>query len=115
MMTARGYTGSLRTLRRYVRSARPKPKSEAFLRIQTLPGEQAQVDWAHVGELIVPGGRRPLWAFVMVLPYSRASFAELVVSLDIHSLRRSLVRKRHEAGFYGAIGLQPTVELRMTF
>lgn len=98
MMRARGYTGSLRTLRRYVRSARPKPKSEAFVRLQTHAGEQAQVDWAHVGELVVPGGRRPLWAFVMVLPYSRASFAELVVSLDVHSLRRSLVRA---SAFFG--------------
>ncbi len=98
MLTARGYTGSLRTLRRYVRSARPKPKGEAFLRVQTFAGEQAQVDWAHVGELVVPGGRRPLWAFVMVLAYSRASFAELVVSLDIHSLRRSLVRA---SAFFG--------------
>jgi hypothetical protein len=81
-----------------VRSARPKPKSEAFLRMERLPGEQAQVDWAHVGELLVPGGTRPLWAFVMVLAYSRASFVELVLSLDIHSLRRSLVRA---AAFFG--------------
>lgn len=98
MLKPRGYKGSLRTLRRYVKKARPKPKSEAFLRIETLPGEQAQVDWAHVGEMIVPGGKRPLWAFVMVLPYSRASFVELVLSLDVHSLRRSLVRA---ATFFG--------------
>jgi transposase len=92
MLRARSYKGSLTTLRRYVRGARPRPKAEAFLRVETLPGEQAQVDWAHVGEIVVPGGRRPLWAFVMVLAHSRASFAELVISLDVHSLRRSLVR-----------------------
>jgi len=92
MIRERGYPGSLRSLRRYVSTARPRPKVEAFLRLETLPGEQGQVDWAHVGELLVPGGRRSLWAFVMVLRYSRASFAELVVSLDVHSLRRSLVR-----------------------
>jgi len=93
MLRERGYTGSLQTLRKHVRHVRPKRiKPAAILRSQTLPGEQAQVDWAHVGDIAVPGGRRPLWAFVMVLAYSRASFAELVVSLDIHSLRRSLVR-----------------------
>jgi transposase len=92
MLRDRGYEGSVRTLRRYVQTARPKPKSEAFLRVQTLPGEQAQVDWAHVGDLPVPGGHRALWAFVLILTYSRASFAELVVSLDAYSLRRSLVR-----------------------
>jgi transposase len=92
MLRERGYEGSVRTLRRYVREARPRPKTEAFLRLQTLPGEQAQVDWAHVGQMPVRGGSRALWVFVLVLAYSRACFAELVLSLDVHSLRRSLVR-----------------------
>jgi transposase len=69
-----------------------------FLRVETLPGEQAQVDWAHVGMLAVPGGRRPLWAFVMVLSYSRAMWAELVVDMGVDSLRRSLVRA---SAFFG--------------
>lgn len=98
MLRERGYTGSLRSLRRYVRTARPAPKSEVFLRVETLPGEQAQVDWAHVGSLAVQGGRRPLWAFVMVLAYSRAMWAELVVDMGIESLRRSLVRA---SAFFG--------------
>jgi transposase len=92
MLRERGYQGSVRTLRRYVQSARPRPKTEAFLRLETLPGEQAQVDWAHVGQLPVRGGYRALWVFVLLLAYSRACFAELVLSLDVHSLRRSLVR-----------------------
>ncbi len=92
MIRGRGYVGRIGAVRRYVKTARPKPKTEAFLRVETLAGEQAQVDWAHVGEIHVPGGKRPLWAFVMVLGYSRASFAELVLGLDAASLRRSLVR-----------------------
>lgn len=103
MAKARGYTGSVRLLRRYVKCVRPAPKSEAFLRIETLPGEQAQVDWAHVGTLAVPGGVRPLWAFVMVLGHSRAMWAELVVDLDVHSLRRSLVRA---AAYFGGVPRQ---------
>ena len=98
MIAPRGYAGSLRTLRRYVRSARPSPKSEVFLRVETLPGEQAQVDWAHVGSIPVPGGQRPLWAFVMVLAYSRAMWAELVIDMSAASLRRSLVRA---SAFFG--------------
>jgi len=98
MLVERGYKGSLRTVRRYVRGARPSPRNEVFLSIETLPGEQAQVDWAHVGSLTVPGGRRPLWAFVMVLAHSRAMWAELVLDMGIHSLRRSLVRA---SAFFG--------------
>jgi transposase len=98
MLVERGYAGSVRTLRRYVRVARPVPKNEAFVRVETLPGEQAQVDWAHVGSMPVDGGRRPLWAFVMVLAYSRAMWAELVLDMGIDSLRRSLVRA---SAFFG--------------
>ncbi len=98
MLVERGYSGSVRTLRRYVRTARPTPKHEAFVRVETLPGEQAQVDWAHVGSITVDGGRRPLWAFVMVLAYSRAMWAELVLDMGVDSLRRSLVRA---SAFFG--------------
>lgn len=97
MLVARGYTGSLRTLRRYVRHARPR-KRKAYLDLETLPGEVGQVDWAHVGEVAVPGGHRALWLFVLVLAHSRAIFAELVLSLDASSLRRSLLRSAQYFG-----------------
>ena len=98
MLVERGYTGTLRTLRRYVLKARPTPKSEVFLRVETLPGEQAQVDWAHVGSLMILGSSRPLWAFVIVLTYSRAMWGELVLDMSAESLRRSLVRA---SAFFG--------------
>ena len=37
----------------------------------TLPGEQAQVDWAHFGNLTIGRARRALWGFVIVLSFSR--------------------------------------------
>ncbi len=98
MIHARGYIGSLRTLRRYVRETRPAPKGEVFVRVERLPGEQAQIDWGHVGKLTVPGGERALWIFVMVLAYSRAIWAELVLDLSVHSLRRSLLRSSEYFG-----------------
>jgi transposase len=98
MLRERGYAGSLRTLRRHLVTARPEPAREAFVRIETLAGEQAQVDWAHVGSMAVPGGERKLWVFVIVLAFSRAFWAELVFDLDIFSLLRSLVRA---AAFFG--------------
>jgi len=92
MIHARGYAGSVRTLRRFVIGIRPAPAAEVFLRLQPLAGEQAQIDWAHVGTIPVPGGERPLWVFLMVLAYSRALWAELVYELTADSLCRSLVR-----------------------
>jgi transposase len=92
MLAPRGYHGSLRTLRDYVSTVRPEPKSKAYLRLETLPGEQAQIDWAHVGRVRVDGAERSLWVFVMVVSYSRALWAELVFDMSVESLCRSLTR-----------------------
>jgi transposase len=92
MVRERGYRGSVRTLRKYVALVRPRPKREAYLITETLPGEQAQVDWAYVGKIPVPGGERAIWLFVIVLAHSRAMWAEFVIDLTVHSLCRSLVR-----------------------
>jgi len=92
MVRERGYRGSVRTLRKYVALVRPRPKRQPYLLTETLPGEQAQVDWAYVGKIAVPGGERAIWLFVIVLAHSRAMWAEFVIDLTVHSLCRSLVR-----------------------
>lgn len=76
MVRRRGYPGGPDHFRHRVAELglRPRQAPEAFLRLRTLPGEQAQVDWAYFGERKVEGGRRRLWAFVMVLSYSRLFF-----------------------------------------
>lgn len=92
MLRARGYGGSVRSLREYVATVRPRPQHEAYLRVDTLMGEQSQVDWAYVGKVKVPGGERPLWLFVLVLSWSRAAWGEFVFDTTVHSLLRSLTR-----------------------
>jgi len=92
MLTERGYHGSLRTLRRFVFARRPARPSPVYLRLEKLAGEESQVDWAHVGQIRVKGGTRPLYCFVIQLRYSRAMWAELVLEQTTASLVRSLVR-----------------------
>jgi transposase len=75
MLNARGYAGSVHAVRRHVRKHRPMPKREAFFRLETLPGEQAQVDWAHFGKVKVGNAMRTLSCFVIVLSHSRGMFA----------------------------------------
>ena len=78
MVSERGYLGRPDHFRHLVARHRPPRKAEAYLRLRTLPGEQAQVDWAHFGHIDIPGSRpgsvvrRPLMGFVMVLSHSRA-------------------------------------------
>jgi transposase len=103
MLVERGYRGSVRSVRRHVQHVRPAPRAEVFLRVEPLVAEQAQIDWGHVGKLRFPGGERQLWVFVMVLAYSRAMWAELVIDLSAASLRRSLVRA---CAYFGGVTRQ---------
>ncbi len=75
MIRPRGYTGSVTQLRRVVAELRP-PRREAFLRLHTFPGEQAQADWAHFGEVAIGRARRRLSGFALTLSYSRALWLE---------------------------------------
>lgn len=71
MLKERGYPGQKSRLREVVARLRPRPKGEAYLRLRTLPGEQAQVDWADFGTLKIGRAERSLMAFVVVLSWSR--------------------------------------------
>lgn len=74
MVKERGYDGRPDHFRSIVARYRPAPPVEAYLRLKTAPGDQAQVDWGHFGKITVGQARRPLFAFVIVLSYSRAIF-----------------------------------------
>jgi transposase len=81
MAVERGYTGSPDHFRHVAARYRPRPAAEAYLRLRTLPGEQAQVDWAFFGKVPVENTERPLVAFVMVLSYSRHIFLRFGLDL----------------------------------
>jgi transposase len=74
MVKERGYSGRPGHFRHLVAQLRPPRPVEAYLRLRTLPGEQAQADWAHFGKCRFGRSERALWAFVMVLSYSRGIF-----------------------------------------
>lgn len=76
MVAERGYPGGPDHFRSIVARIRPKKPAEAYLRLRTLPGEEAQVDWGHFGKITVGRGTRVLSAFVMVLSWSRMVFVQ---------------------------------------
>lgn len=67
-----GYEGKVRILQSYMsalyKELAPK-KEEAIVRFETMPGEQAQVDWTQIRR-----GKNPIYAFVMILGYSRYAY-----------------------------------------
>lgn len=74
MVKERGYDGAPDHFRAVVARYRLPRRAEAYLRLRTLPGDQAQVDWGHFGKIKVGNAERTLSAFVMVLSYSRQIF-----------------------------------------
>ena len=83
---AQGYRGSYPVVQRYVRHIRPAKIKPAFVRFETAPGQQAQVDWSSFGRINYLGQSRPLSCFALVLGYSRVLYAEFTVSEDLPTL-----------------------------
>lgn len=77
-----GYRGSERTVRRYVHTIRPQ-KYREYKPFETLPGEQAQVDWGHLGTIVVEGSPYKLYAFIFTLCWSRVSYVEFIIRGDM--------------------------------
>ena len=90
MIRDRGYTGSVVQLRRTVARLRPQIR-EPFLQLHTFPGEQAQVDWAHFGHVMVGRAKRALSCFVMTLSYSRALYLEFFFDQTMENFLRGHV------------------------
>jgi transposase len=77
-----GYTGKKSILKDYVAGVRRRMLSQAVMRFETEPGLQAQVDWKEFGRQLVDGKEQKLYAFVMVLGYSRKAFVHFTTSMD---------------------------------
>jgi transposase len=65
------YPGSLRSVQRFFGAHYPKPRQRARRRVETPPGAQAQVDWAHFPRTQVGGEIVDLLALHMQLSHSR--------------------------------------------
>ena len=100
MVRERGYRGGPDHFRGIVARYRPRPSAEAYLRLRTLPGEQAQIDWAHFGTLTIGRATRPLMAFVMVLSYSRHLFLRFYLNGAMNNFLRGHVEGFN---FFGAV------------
>lgn len=91
MVRDRGYSGRPDHFRHLIARHRPRPKTEAYLRLRTLPGEQMQIDWGHFGHLEIGRARRPLMGFVAVLSWSRQIFLRFFLDARMENFLRGHV------------------------
>jgi len=85
----RGYTGGSTILKDYLRDKKRESSSrKAFIRFESDPGRQMQIDWGHFGLLGYRNAKRRLSAFVIIESYSRMLYVEFT-----HSQKQALFHR----------------------
>ena len=97
MLVDRGYSGSVRQLRRNLKDLRPR-QQKAYFALRHLPGESAQVDWGSFGTIMVGSAKRTLSCFVIVLAYSKYMFARFTFDQTLESFLRCHVEAYEDFG-----------------
>jgi transposase len=93
-----GYTGSVITVRRYVRSIRPA-RGRVYQEVHYEPAQAMPVDWGECGRVQVGSTTRKVSVLVAVLCYSRMTYIEFTLSQRKAEFYRCLV---HALEFFGA-------------
>lgn len=96
------FTGSESAVYRLVQHLKPPKAPDAVGRVETAPGEVAQVDFGEVRRMRDPRTNllRRVWAFCMVLAFSRHMFVEFVWD---QTLLTWLLCHQHAFEFFGGV------------
>jgi len=90
-IAARGYAGGITILRDYLRAlGRRLIERTAYIRFESAPGEQMQIDWGHFGTLVYDGHLRKLYALAVTEAFSRMLYVQFTHSQNQESLQQGL-------------------------
>lgn len=81
LLKERGLTLSYASVKRYIRSSVAPVTPKVTVRLETPPGQQAQVDFGRV-RVQIGATLRQLWVFVLTLSFSRHRFVQFVERQD---------------------------------
>jgi len=80
-----GYTGGYTIVKDLVRKIKQERSRIAYLRFETEPGKQAQVDFGEFKVVEPDGSERTLYLFSMILGFSRTPYCEFLEKCDMTS------------------------------
>lgn len=87
-----GFDGGNTIVKDYLRTVRPaKKKRRAFIRYESPPGEQMQIDWGHFGSLPYGNTSRKLYCMALIECHSRMLYLEFTHSQRQETLHRCLL------------------------
>ena len=94
-----GFDGKITILRDYLQKIRGQIKyKEPFIRFESDPGQQMQIDWGHFGSLTYGDTSRKLYALAVIESYSRMIYVEFTHSQRQEALHQSLLNAFHYFG-----------------
>ncbi|MDM8517934.1 IS21 family transposase [Desulfobacterales bacterium HSG16] len=86
-----GYNGGITILKDHLRTVRKfRKEKDAFIRFESMPGKQMQIDWGHFGSLGYEKAQRKLYCLSVIECYSRMLFIEFVHSQNQSTLHQAL-------------------------
>jgi transposase len=85
-LVAQGYAGGMTILRVFAKQARDEAVKRAVIRFETMPAQQAQVDWKEAGVWEIDGVPRKVYTFVMLLGYSRRAYVRFTLDMKSATL-----------------------------
>lgn len=85
-----GFEGGNTIIKDYLRTLRARNR-RAFIRFESAPGEQIQIDWGHFGSLAYGNTSRKLYCLAMIESHSRMLYLEFTHSQRQETLHRALL------------------------
>lgn len=87
-----GFDGEITIVRDYLQKIRGRSKKrQPFIRFESLPGQQCQIDWGHFGSLTYGNTKRKLYCMAVVECHSRLLYLEFTHSQRQETLHRCLL------------------------
>jgi transposase len=100
LLILQGFQGSYTTARRYVQRIKERRDRKAYVRFETMPGQQAQVDFGDFQITEPDGSKATVYCFIMALGYSRNMYIEFIKDCTMVNF---LACHQHAFGFFGGI------------
>lgn len=90
MIREQGFDGEITIIRDYLRHLRKHKAKQAFIRFESRPGQQMQIDWGHFGNLAYGDSARRLYALAVIESYSRMLYVSFTHSQKQATLHQCL-------------------------